>query len=108
MSNTPRVWIVQDTNNDYSSAEDFGEVRFITKTDYTSIMDSSANRAVAFDIKKFKSEYLPGVDYIAPGGNPMTTALVVMSLISCPHRFLKWDGRKGAYIPHILNPNEVL
>lgn len=102
-----RVWVVQEGNNDYASAEEFGEVRFITHADLRAMPDSKQNRHVEADIRKFKAEYLPGTDYIIPTGNPMVVALATLSLATVPHKFLKWDGRRQAYIPFTLNPKEI-
>lgn len=105
--NNPRVWVVQEGNNDYAPAEDFGEVRFITSSDLRSVPGSKQNQHVASDIRKFKADYLAGVDYIVPVGNPMVIALTVMALQPGNHNFLKWDGRRATYVPFVLNSNEV-
>ncbi len=103
-----RVWVVQEGNNDYAPAEEFGEVRFITHADLRAMADSKQNLHVEADIRKFKAEYIPGTDYIIPTGNPMVVALVTMALPRAEHKFLKWDGRRAGYIPFTLNPKEVL
>ena len=102
-NNKPIVWAVQEGKNDYAAAEDFGEVRFITTSDYRSI-DCQQNDKVKHDIRRFLSCYNQGTDLIIPTGNPMTIAIVNMSLRKGKHKFLKWDGRRATYIPHILEP----
>ena len=102
------VWVVQEGRNDYSSAEEFGEVRFITELDYNSLRISQQNTLVAADIRKFRTQYIPEVDFIIPAGNPIVVALVTMTLGNGKHKFLKWDGRRAAYIPFILNAAEIL
>jgi hypothetical protein len=101
------VWVVQEGRNDYHSAEEFGEVRFVTTGDYRPMRESRQNVEVVTDIRKFKSQYIPGVDYVIPVGNPMVVALVTMVMGNGDHKFLKWDGRKAAYIPFTLNPQMV-
>lgn len=106
-----KVWVVQEGNNDYAPAEEFGEVRFITHADLRAMAGSKQNLHVEADIRKFKAEYIPGTDYIIPSGNPMVVALVTMSLASLskgPQKFLKWDGRRTGYIPFTLNPKDVV
>lgn len=99
-----RVWVVQEGKNDYSSAEDeYGVVHFITESELRNIPNSQQNIGVISDIRKFRSEYIPGRDYIIPAGNPMVVALVTMSLGPGSHNFLKWDGRRAAYIPFKLS-----
>lgn len=98
----PIVWVVQEGNNDYAPAEEYGDVRFITSSDYTKIEGSQQNKNVEHDIKRFLSFYIPGRDHIIPSGNPMVAALVSMSLPPHTHNMLKWDGRRALYIPYKL------
>lgn len=105
------VWVVQENNHDYSMAEKFGTVNFITTLNYTAIPNSEQNKNVIHDIKNFSSQYIPGVDFIVPAGNPITVALVVMSLqqySNLSHNFLKWDGRAACYVPFSISPMEVI
>lgn len=100
------VWVLQEGNNNYAPAQEFGEVRFITTGDLRS-MDGQQNSAVYADIRKFLAQYAQGLDYIIPAGNPMLASLLSMSLASGNHKFLKWDGRIASYIPFILNAKTV-
>ena len=96
-----KIWVVQEGKNDYSPAEEYGEVNFVTKADLRPI-NGSQNEQVEHDIKKFLASYVPMADFILPSGNPMVVVLLVMSLPFGHHRFLKWDKRRGIYIPHII------
>jgi len=99
----PIVWVIQEGRNDYAPAEEYGEVRFVTKADLTKFNDSQQNLEVTHDLKKFLTQYVVGVDYIIPAGNPMLVAMATMSLTSgTQHNFLKWDGRRAMYIPYTL------
>lgn len=102
-----KVWVVQEGRNDYSAAEDFGEVEFITRSDLRPMAGSRQNAEVINDIKRFRSLYVPGVDYIVPVGNLMVVTLVIMALGPMEHRFLKWDGRRAIYIPYNLSERMV-
>ncbi len=104
---TPIVWVAQEGNNNYAPAEQFGEVRFITKGDLRSMTTCQQNSDVAHDIRKFYSEYIVGHDFIVPGGNPMVTILLSMGLNAGNHKFLKWDGRRAVYIPFTLNSDNI-
>lgn len=90
------VWVVQEGKNDYAAAEQHGVVKFITKEELVSVGEEQ-NRMVAQDVRRFKSEYIPGVDFLVPSGNPMISALVAMSLPPGKHKWLKWDGRRSVY-----------
>lgn len=100
----PRVWVIQEGRNDYSPAEEFGEVHFVTKGDFVKFENSVQNGEVVADIRKFNTEYIPGVDFIIPAGNPVIVALVMMGLVESTHNILKWDGRRATYVPFKLNP----
>ncbi len=39
---SPKVWVVQEGNNDYAPAEKFGEVRFITNSDLRAMTPQQA------------------------------------------------------------------
>lgn len=101
------VWVVQDNGNDYSRAELYGEVRFITKSDLSPLTGTKTNSFVFSDIRKFKSLYVAGTDFIVLVGNPMVVASVVMAVGSGIHRMLKWDGRMGDYIMYTLDSKDV-
>lgn len=107
MTSIPKVWVVQEGHNDYSPAEQFGEVNFITKSDLRNMEGSEQNRELLGDVRSFLSNYIAGVDYIIPVGNPMVNALISMCLSSTDHKFLKWDGRRATYILFNLNPKMV-
>jgi len=98
------VWVLQESGNDYSSAEEYGEVQFVTHTDITKIKGSQRNLQVGQDVRRFLSEYILGSDYIIPAGNPMLVCMVLMSLPTGTHQFLKWDGRRSLYIPYHISP----
>lgn len=102
----PVVWVIQEGHNDYSPAEQFGQVNFITTSDYRAIT-CRQNDAVIADIKKFRSRYIMGFDYVVPVGNPIVIAMVILSLGPGRHRFLKWDGRRASYIPHFINTDKL-
>lgn len=103
----PKVWVIQENNNDYSAAETHGEIDFITSSELRQY-NCDSNGHISNDIRIFLTKYIPGVDYIIPAGNPMNTALVVMSLPQgMRHNFLKWDGRRATYIPFTLTSDMV-
>ena len=101
-----KVWVIQEGRNDYSMAEEYGEVNFITDDDFSPMKTSAQNDRVKSDMRKFRSDYIPGIDFIIPTGNPIVSAIAVMSLSKDRnHNFLKWDGRRACYIPFTLNSN---
>lgn len=106
----PKVWVIQEGNNDYATAEKFGEVHFITRADLRSVAASSVNEQAVADVAKFLEEYRPEIDYIVPVGNPMMIIYVAMLVhkASPEHRYLKWDGRQADYIVFKITDDGVV
>lgn len=102
--NEPIVFVTQDNRNDYSAAEQFGTVDFITRAELTKIDNSASNQQALADARRFLSFYKPGEDFILPTGNPMYVALIMMSLPKCEHNLLKWDSRRCNYMPYKIKP----
>lgn len=103
VNSVPRVWVIQEGRNDYSSAEEYGTVHFVTTSDMNKLENSAQNAAVIHDLRKFLSQYIAGTDYIIPSGNPMVVALAMMGLPTTQHNLLKWDGRRAVYVPFKLD-----
>ncbi len=100
----PRVFVIQEGRGDYTPAEEFGTVHFVTTGELTKFEDSKQNDEVMHDIRRMLAGYIPGVDFIVPAGNPALVSLVMMSLSGVAHNILKWDGRQSRYIPYNLKP----
>lgn len=111
MNRKPIVWVAQEGVNDYSPAEEFGEVRFITRHDWVKMAGSRVNSWISEDIREFITQYVPGVDFVVMAGNPIVTSLIVSAMVykhaTSEHQYLKWDGRRGIYIPHSVGPLTV-
>lgn len=102
------VWVFQEGKNDYSPAEEFGKVNFITRTELVAYADNAKNAQVYKDIRDFNSKYVAGLDFIIPTGNPIGISLLGMSLSKCVHSFLKWDSHRGVYVRFDLDPTKVV
>lgn len=98
----PAVYVTQETNHDFSPAEAFGDVTFLTSHDFLNIKDSVHNEELlselSFKLKKFN----PDEDYIVTAGSPYVVAATFLLL---GHRkirnvrVLRWDNRDRKYIP---------
>lgn len=97
MPSDATVWVVQEGRNDYTPAEKYGTVRFITDCDIGPIHNSKWNSLCKRDIADFASRYIPGKDYVVLTGNPVVCAHVVRSLPRGTNKFLKWDSRSSMY-----------
>lgn len=102
-----RVWVTQEMSKfNYLDAENYGEVRFLTARDYSSMVGSLSNDALLKDIRDRLSEFNPETDYLVPTGSPLVV-MVVMSIVArkySTNRFkvLKWDNRHMKYIPTVM------
>ena len=103
----PYIFVLQENNYDFTPAEKFGEVRFITRANLRSIPTSQQNAIVENDIDSFFVDYEAGHDFIITTGDPMMTYKLAYMLgksdeqtgcTSDVHQLLKWDGRRGEYI----------
>ena len=112
MSGIGRVYVVQESNHlDYSDAERYGDVHFVTSTEYSNVDSAPRNEKVLKDLRSvFWDKFNPEHDYILMTGNPITLgyafhlALVSARRKSCPLRILRWDGQNGRYFQ--INFNE--
>mgnify|MGYP003620214010 CR=1 FL=1 len=107
------VYVLQENNHDYSPAEVFGEVRFITNDDVRSTVGCQQNERVALDVRKFLDDYRAGEDHIVIAGNPVLVFMVAHALGRRnggleTHNILKWDGRQARYIQHSVKLLEVV
>lgn len=96
-----KVFVIQESNFDYSKAEKFGEVVFVTSLEYNSVPGSNYNKRIIADIRKAFSDYIPGEDYLIPTGSPALMALVMVSIgakwPNQSHQILKWGNMERDY-----------
>lgn len=97
----PTVFVTQETPHDFTKAEAFGEVKFLTRDDFNNIKNSLSNKALVrslnHQLKKFDDE-----DWIIIAGSPYVSAAVFMILARRGFRrvkILRWDNRDFTYIP---------
>lgn len=101
-----RVFVVQEGAHDYSAAEEFGELQFLSSAEITStdIQVSERNRGIIDEMRRrLRASYIPGNDYVLLTGSPVAIAWVVMLLATFDapfHRVLKWDAQQRAYLPY--------
>lgn len=111
--NKPIVWACKEqvtrdrhmgtTPMDYSPAEKYGQLRFITRTDLPMHPDSTIREVWEQDVAEFVRQYNPDTDFIITTGQP--TAIFAMGhalgLVKKTPRFLVWRREDNAY--RILN-----
>ncbi len=108
--NKPKVYVTQETNYDFTPAERFGDVVFLTHKDLNNMRASIHNDKVVAEIKDKIKHYDPDEDWFVIAGSPYIAAVVFM-LLGRKHnaiRILRWDNRDFRYVPlHIELRREI-
>lgn len=97
-----RVYVTQETNYDFSPAEAYGEVVFVTSKDLNNLRQSQHNESVIAQIKDSLKHYNPETDWLVISGSPYVASVVFM-LIGQKRpahvQILRWDNRDFKYQP---------
>lgn len=113
----PRVFVTQENGQlNYSRAEDFGQVVFLTRDDVSPIPGSLTNSALMEELAKKLGDFDFDHDFIAPSGSPTVCGLAFMVLgrsveLEAEHgngqpknlRVLRWSNRDRVYQPVTIN-----
>jgi len=94
-----KVFITQEGNHNYTEAQEFGEVEFLTSDEFSPIPTSGKNKNILREIKAKMSTYIPGVDYIMPSGSPIVIGIAFMIAREkgTAVKILKWDNQRRKY-----------
>ena len=97
----PKVFVTQfDPKWNFTPAEEYGEVVFLTSSEYQCEPSPvEYNAAIHAEITRKLQDYVPGRDYIALTGSgvPNFVAGRILGRSGGPHRILKWSNRQRAY-----------
>lgn len=99
------VFVTQETEHDFSKAEEFGEVAFLTRADLNNIKGSLHNRELIESLKTRLKDYVPNRDWIVITGSPYVAATVFLLLGIRGFRkvqILRWDNRDFIYRPMVV------
>lgn len=99
---TATVWVTQESPLlDYTDAERYGEVKFITADEFTPSEHSLRNVEIFRAIEKALAGYNVSTDYVLSSGAPSIVAAVFYVLGSkypkTDIRFLAWNNRDRQY-----------
>lgn len=98
----PRVLVTQETNYDFTKAEAFGEIEFLTRDDLNNIKGSLHNEQVVASISAKLKDFDHKTDFVIIAGSPYISALVFMLLGKMGLRsikILRWNNREFDYLP---------
>lgn len=104
-----RVYVVQETNHDFSDAEKFGDLVFLSVAggdDFNNVQNGEHNRRLVSHLRHGLREFDPEIDHIVcSGGSPYVSAAVFMMLGQRYGRLrvLRWDNRDLKYIPMLIS-----
>lgn len=102
----PRVYVSQENNYSYKSAEQYGELIFVAKGDFRPLPNSLFNRALMAEIKSVIAEFDSDLDWLVLTGSPYVAAIIFLILGNRGVKkinILRWDNRKYEYEPMTLN-----
>ena len=102
----PKVFITQENPNlNYSPAEQFGDVHFLTRGDFSPIKNSLNNEFIVDELRKKLKDYNPATDYLVVSGSPVVSAVVFMLIreITQVVRILRWSNRDQVYQPLFIS-----
>lgn len=98
----PKVWVTQETEHDFSPAEQWGPVWFLTDGDFTNNKNSVSNVGLVRELMTRLQKFNPQCDWLVIAGSPYVSAAVFMLLgrMGCAKvRVLRWDNRDLNYRP---------
>lgn len=92
-------------HGDFSKAEDWGEVRFMTQHEHKpEPCHPGHNVQISNDLRRMMADYIPGIDMILVAPSQVVNVLVgAMLKPGITHKVLKWDNRTRNYRLHLLN-----
>lgn len=108
--NKGRVWVTQENGLDFSPAEQYGEVQFLTHQDLNNLKGSLHNEELLRRVAGKLISFDEAVDWVVITGSPYVTAAVFM-ILGAKHvkrvQVLRWDNRDYVYRPlHIELPGK--
>lgn len=108
---TAKVWVTQEQPGfDFTPAEGFGEVNFLTNNDLTNNKKSLHNTALIAALRHKLRQFNPDWDWVVIAGSPYVAAVVFMILAIHGHReirVLRWQNRDHQYIPMYIDVREA-
>jgi hypothetical protein len=98
----PRVFITQETQVDYTKAQQFGDLMPVTAKDLSNVPGSAINRDIVTTIAAKLRHFNPDEDFLLISGSPYVGALCAWQLGRIGiHKFtiLRWSNQDRCYYP---------
>lgn len=104
------VYVTQETDKDFSGAEAWGRIEFLTKDDYNNTRGSLHNEELSNRLKFLLRKYDHERDWIVVSGSPYVAA-AVFNILGRMHvnriNILRWDNRDRVYRPMHLDTGRM-
>lgn len=100
-----KVFVTQETPHNFSKAEQYGAIEFLTRDDLNNTKGSLHNEKLVTEITRKLKGFDESIDWIVIAGSPYVTALVFMLLGRMGLRYvnvLRWDNRDFIYQPMMI------
>lgn len=97
-----KVYVTQETAFDFTTAEAYGEVEFLTHRDLSSVRSSITNTHTLREINQKLKSIDFDADYLVITGSPYIAAAVFMLIGRKGIKkvnILRWDNRDRKYTP---------
>lgn len=99
----PRVFVTQEAPQlNFTPAEEFGDVVFLTRDDFSPISASLNNHALQQEIEAKLAHFDPERDFLCFAGSPTVAAYAFMTIGRLDRRdvrVLRWSNRDRRYYP---------
>lgn len=102
----PTVWVTQETPNDFLPAQQYGEVKFITRDEVHNVTPSPHNEHMVRMIRRIARKFDHEEDRIIVTGSPYVAAILFMALgeRNVPYvNLLRWSNQNRVYIPLMID-----
>lgn len=106
----PRVLVTQEQAFDFTPAQQFGDVEFLTGEDLMNIKDSERNARLMRDLWRKLRRFDPSRDWLLIAGSPYVSACAFMILGHLKVQevqVLRWSNRDAHYIPLHISLKEL-
>jgi hypothetical protein len=97
---TSKVFITQENPNlNYLPAEAFGEIHFLTRSDFSPVKNSLNNENLVAELRQKLKEYEPARDYLVISGSPVVSGVAFMLIRERTDmvNILRWSNRDQLY-----------
>ena len=101
-------FITQETSSDFSAAESYGEIVFVTNDDMNNTRGSLHNEDLLRQIRMTLHKFNQKEDFIIIAGSPYVAGMVFMVLGRKGHdsiKFLRWSNCDRVYTPVTIEFN---